>query len=512
MISARARWLALIAALLGWMFDGLEMGLFPLVGRPALRELMTTDTTASPQLESAVGAWFSVINAGFLIGAATGGVLFGWLGDRIGRVRAMTLSVLLYAGCSGACGFAAAPWQLATLRFAGALGMGGEWALGVALVMEMWPGASRAWLAGWIGAFGNLGYCLLAFIALGLNRVGGGIGEWLTSVGVGADIVAYFTRNGNWRLLMAVGALPAVLTLLIRLFVPESEKWTAEKNSGAASHWRGTDLLAVLVGAVIGAGVLSLWVVKTEGDQPLPLWVRIVGTLVGVAFITVCYLFPSWRYFVRANLPREQRTHLLGRMLLAAGLSGIPLLATWGGVMWVYNLVDVHVKAGHFDLGTSFNGDDARPLTQVSSAFGAAVGCMAAALLGGVIGRKWAYGILCVLSGATLYSFYAFYPAFFDWGFVLAAGGVGLITAAFYGWLPLYLPELFPTRVRAMGQGFGFNFGRVLASVGSLQTGALLGAFDGDYAKACSVAAGVYVLGLVLVLFAPETKGKPLPE
>ena len=134
-----------------------------------------------------------------------------------------------------------------------------------------------------------------------------------------------------------------------------------------------------------------------------------------------------------------------------------------------------------------------------------------------MIGRKWSYAILCVLSGATLYSFYAFYPAFFDWGFVLAAGGVGLITAGFYGWLPLYLPELFPTRVRAMGQGFGFNFGRVLASIGSLQTGALLTAFkneagEPDYAKACSEAAGVYVIGLVLVLFAPETKGKPLPE
>jgi SHS family sialic acid transporter-like MFS transporter len=506
MTPARARWLALIAALLGWMFDGLEMGLFPLVGRPALRELVATGDEDPVQLEKVVGAWFSVINAGFLIGAATGGVLFGWLGDRIGRVRAMTLSVLVYAGCSGACGFSAAPWQLATLRFAGALGMGGEWALGVALVMEMWPGASRAWLAGLIGAFGNLGYFLLGLIAMGLNRVGGQVGEWLTGLGVGADTVNYFTRNGNWRLLMAVGALPAVLTLFIRLFVPESEKWAAEKDRGAANHWRGNDLQAVLLGAAVGAGVLTLWVVE------LPLWVRIAGTLAGVAVITVCYLFPTWRYFVRANLPKEQRTHLIGRMLLAAGLSGVPLVATWGGVMWVYNLVDVHVKAQRFELGDGFTGDDARPLTQASSAFGAAVGCLGAALLGGLIGRKWAYVILCVLSGAALYSFYAFYPAFFDWGFVLAAGGVGLITAAFYGWLPLYLPELFPTRVRAMGQGFGFNFGRILASVGSLQTGALLAAFDGDYAKACSVAAGVYVLGLVLVLFAPETKGKPLPE
>src|SRR5262245_25563952 len=81
--TARARWLALTAALLGWMFDGAEMGVFSMVGRPAVKDLLqTTD-------EAQVGKWFGVILAGFLVGAATGGVLFGWLGDRIGRVRAM---------------------------------------------------------------------------------------------------------------------------------------------------------------------------------------------------------------------------------------------------------------------------------------------------------------------------------------------------------------------------------------------------------------------------------------
>src|SRR5687768_4160221 len=87
----RGAWMALAAAVLGWLFDGLEMGLFPLVGRPALRDLLQTSN------ENEVGLWFGIMIAGFLIGAATGGVLFGWLGDRIGRVRAMTLSVLAYA-------------------------------------------------------------------------------------------------------------------------------------------------------------------------------------------------------------------------------------------------------------------------------------------------------------------------------------------------------------------------------------------------------------------------------
>ena len=89
---------------------------------------------------------------------------------------------------------------------------------------------------------------------------------------------------------------------------------------------------------------------------------------------------------------------------------------------------------------------------------------------------------------------------------------VGASTAAFYGWLPLYLPELFPTRVRATGQGLSFNFGRILAAVGALSMGQLMAAFDNSYARAGAVISLMYLLGLVLIWFAPETKGKPLPE
>src|SRR5467141_3936480 len=90
--STTGKWMALTAALLGWMFDGLEMGLFPLVARPALRELLPREIGMTDVVfEALVGKWFGIATAGFLIGAATGGVLFGWLGDRVGRVRAMTL-------------------------------------------------------------------------------------------------------------------------------------------------------------------------------------------------------------------------------------------------------------------------------------------------------------------------------------------------------------------------------------------------------------------------------------
>jgi MFS family permease len=99
----------------------------------------------------------------------------------------------------------------------------------------------------------------------------------------------------------------------------------------------------------------------------------------------------------------------------------------------------------------------------------------------------------------------------------------GVCTASFYGWLPLYLPELFPTRMRATGQGFGFNFGRILAAIGSFQLGGLVKYFEngidlgfvrlaGGYASACLVLTSVYLIGMAIIWLAPETKGKALPE
>ncbi len=505
-VTSRGRNLALLAALLGWMFDGMEMGLFPLVGKDALGEWLR-DPSDPAKTKAEVDKWFGIVLACFLVGAATGGVLFGWIGDKIGRVRAMTVSILLYSLCSGLSAASQSPEQLAVLRFLGALGMGGEWALGVALVMELWPGASRALMAGLIGAFGNLGYLICACIAFGLspNRTAPAeIQGWLTTSGMPTDWAAALTANNNWRLLMLVGALPALLTMVIRLFVPESEKWTHQKNAGRAAFWSERDLLGVLVGTSAAGGVIVLWAVKD-----LPLAVRIAGSLVGLVVVVLGYLYPARGYLARSGLSHESRSLTLRRMLLAAGLSGVPLLGTWAGLMWMYQWV------GDLPGGKS---PDARAWLQMSSAVGAAVGCLVGALLCAPLGRRPIYAALCVLSMIAMVAFYQqgrFYEGGkppFDWVFVLFAGVLGMISAAFYGWLPLYLPELFPTAVRATGQGFGFNFGRIIAAAGNLQMVNLLAYFDKDYSRACAIVAGVYVVGLVLIAFAPETKGKPLPE
>jgi MFS family permease len=501
-VTSRGRNLALLAALLGWMFDGMEMGLFPLVGRDALRELLPPGTDADT-----VNRWYGVILACFLVGAATGGVLFGWLGDKIGRVRAMTLSVLTYALCSGLSAGSAEAWQLGLLRFFGALGMGGEWALGVALVMELWPNASRAWLAGWIGAFGNLGYLICGGMALGLNHIEPGqLPLWLASAGFPDDWAAALTAHRNWRLLMLVGAVPALGTVLIRLLVPESEKWEKGKEAGRAAYWSRRDLLGVLIGAVAALGVISIWALP-PGDVAIP--VRVLGSVAGLTVVVLGYLYPVRGYLSRSPLSAESRARTLRRMLLAAGLSGVPLLGTWAGLMWMYMWVDVLPGGG---------AKDAKAWLQMTSAVGAAVGCVAAALFGGYLGRRPVYAALCVISLVTMVAFYQQGRLYssgqppYDATFVLFSGLLGLVSAAFYGWLPLYLPELFPTAVRATGQGFGFNFGRILAAVGQLQMANLLAAFNNDYAQACAVVAAVYLAGLVLIAFSPETQGQALPE
>src|SRR5688572_7710254 len=126
-VTSRGRNLALIAALLGWMFDGMEMGLFPLMGRDALTELLRVperveaasllpgseaEKALKKELQGEVDRWYGVIIACFLVGAATGGVLFGWLGDKVGRVRAMTVSVLLYSVSSGLSAASGSAWEL----------------------------------------------------------------------------------------------------------------------------------------------------------------------------------------------------------------------------------------------------------------------------------------------------------------------------------------------------------------------------------------------------------------
>ena len=499
----RGKWMALIAALLGWMFDGFEMGLFPLIGTPALQDLLGLEPG-----DPTISQWFGVIFAVFLLGAATGGVFFGWLGDRIGRVRAMSLSIFTYAIFTGLCGFATEAWHIAVLRFIASLGMGGEWALGVALVTELWPDRSRAFLAGLIGAAANVGFLLVGLISLVMTQLLTEIHSVLTTIGLPPETVERLLANSGWRFLMILGALPALMVFFIRLFVPESQRWEAEKKRGGTSHWANRDLVGVIIGAA-GAGlIIFLW--SPLGKMPslgdLETWVQGAGTLVGLGIAIVGFMYPVMRYLERAQIAGSMSPGSLAlvrrRMLLGAALAGVALIGTWGSIQWAARWA---AQLG----GDAF--PHAKEYTQISLALGAILGTIVAAMMGDWLGRRMTYTLLCIGSTIACLILYqtndAYNNAFLFWVFV-----AGAVTASFYGWFPLYMPELFPTSVRATAQGFAYNFGRVIAAIGTLQTATLMGLFDNSFAKAGSVLSVIYLIGAVIIWFGPETKGKPLPD
>ncbi|MEX0727038.1 MAG: MFS transporter [Planctomycetaceae bacterium] len=538
------KWMALLAALLGWMFDGLEIGLFPLVARPSLKDLVDTETITSAaanaqeaqqMVDAEIGMWIGIATAAFLIGAASGGVLFGWLGDRVGRVRAMTLSVLTYAIFSGLCGVAISPSMIVAFRFLSALGMGGEWSLGVALVMEIWPDRSRGFLAGLIGAAANVGFLLIALFGLVLGQQILQLEGVMLNAGLPTSWVTFFIgeegHKTGWRILMLLGATPALLTFFIRLFVPESAKWEQEKGAGKTSHWASRDLFGVLIGAVAALSIIyfSMNTLEWAGDNAT--MVRISGILLAVSITTVGYMYPVVQYLAR--MKRQAPTLVtnwrktIGHMLLGALLSGVALLGTWGSLQWAVPWADqlAEAEAKKLELPAKeidARKADARSQTQIWSAIGAIIGTIVAAVAGQIYGRRITYFALCLISQASALWFFLGNDAV-DTMFLVSVFFAGAATASFYGWLPLYLPELFGTNVRATGQGFSFNFGRIMAAIGALQTGNLMRLFaegqtiagfdfPGGYPFACSVMSLVYLVGMVVIWFAPETHGKLLPE
>lgn len=482
--------MALVAALLGWMFDGFEIGMFPLVGRPALGELLGSASEAD------VNGWFGVIIAVFLVGAATGGVLFGWLGDRIGRVRAMSLSILTYALFTGACGLATEAWHIAVLRFVASLGMGGEWSLGVALVNEAWPERSRNWIAGLIGAASNIGIALVPVVSMLLGTLITGVRGSLSSVLPGS-IVDSLLANQAWRFLMIVGAAPALLVFFIRAFVPESDRWQEEHARGRTAHWAPLDLLAALGGTGAAAVVIAVW---SPAVSSWPL--RALVTPAGIVAAFLGFSHPVRMYLARAAASGDLDTVAVAtvrrRLWVGTLLAGVPLLGTWGALQWAPSWA-IQMTAG---TPQGF----AKEWTQFSLSIGAVIGTVVAALAAGRLGRRLTYALLCIASSLVLVWLYQCH-ARFDRSFLLAVGLAGAVTASFYGWLPLYLPELFPTSVRATSQGFAYNFGRVLAAIGTLQTAQLMAVFGGSFTAAGTILSSIYLLGLVAVWFAPRTVG-----
>lgn len=233
------QWKSGLAAWLGWLFDGLELHLYTLVATPLVIQLLHT-TAADP----AVKEKSAYIQAAFLVGWAIGGAFFGRLGDKLGRSRALALTVLTYALCTGLCAFAQTWWQLMLFRFVAALGIGGEWAVGASLLAETWPASWRPWLAAALQTGVNLG------VILGASLVG---------------LLSLILPPGSERWVFLIGVIPALLVFWIRRHVPEPETWQraeeagGHRNPGAIELFRGKLASLTLRVVVVCAFSLSAW-------------------------------------------------------------------------------------------------------------------------------------------------------------------------------------------------------------------------------------------------------------
>jgi SHS family sialic acid transporter-like MFS transporter len=444
-LTAAACYIILTAAFLGWMFSGFQMAVMTLCARSATTEFLRRGQLTAQEplqlsrlwspppvhesspaeilseaeaLQSLVPRWFSWYNAAFLFGAASGGLAFGWLGDRIGRVRAMATSIVCFSLFSGFGYVVASPEQLLALRFLSGMGVGGMWPTGVALAAEAWSDASRPLVAGVLGTAANVG--LVIFNTIGYYHP------------VSPD---------SWRWTMLICGSPLLLGGLVLVCVPESPRWLAAQT--LASSTKGQ------------ASVASVF-----------------------------------------------RQPLLGRTLIGIALGTIPLLGGWGATQWLVAWAD---KVG------GVTDPRAKALTAIMRSGGGAVGSLLGGWVASLLGRRLAYFLISVASLAVgEYVCLAMTPA--DRAFPAMVFAVGFISTIFFGWLPLYLPELFPTHARSTGAGVSFNFGRILTGFGVLATGAITAALHEDYGRAGSIAMLVYAVGMLVILFAPDTTKDKLKD
>jgi MFS family permease len=424
-LARRQRVKVLLAAFLAWTFAGLEISLFVLIHRQMALGLLGPDTP-----ESVVTRWFAWYQAAFLFGAAAGGWLFGWLGDRLGRARAMGAAVLCYSLFTLACYAAESAGVMLVLRFLACLGIGGTWPNAVALVAEAWPNASRPLLAGLLGAAANVGFVLLG-------------------------VVGYYVpiTNEAWRWVLLVAAVPGGLGVFILFAVPESPRWLASRAGAPAGSTDASPLREVL------------------------------------------------------------RPPLLSRTVLGVALGAIPVVGSAANANWLVPWTDHAAERRARESGESVKKPDARgkARTQITRSGGAVFGSLLGGVLASLLGRRLSYFLISL--GALAASSYVFsqldplHPHFQAFAFLL-----GFVGITYFGWLPLFLPELFPTRVRATGTGISFNTGRVVAAVVVLSAGVLLDQFSGDYARVGFWSGTVYALGMVVIWFVPRRAAGTLED
>jgi MFS family permease len=416
-------WLVVIIASAGWLFDCMDQRLFILGRESALRELMTGDPAA-------IRTHIGYATTSMILGWATGGIIFGMMSDKIGRVKTMVATLLVYSGFTGLSGLANTWVDFTIYRFLAGIGIGGMFGAATTLVAESVPAGFRAMALGSLQALSALG-----------NIIGS-----LLSLQIPPGSQNFFGDYAGWRVLFFVGIVPALLVIPIIFVLREPESWLKAKADAAAgighknvgspvelfrdSRWRRNTIVGLFLGV---SGMIGLW---------------------GIGFFS-----PE---------------------LISTALRGAP-----------QNVVDT-VRG----WATAFQ--------DVGSFLGMITFTMVAAFLS----RRLAFLLALLLSMfVTMFVFRSLHSASDAYWMLPMMGFAQLAVFAGYS---IYFPELFPTRLRGTGVGFCYNTVRYLAAPAPTLMGYLAALMS--FRSAAVLMSTIYLVGVIALIWAPETKGKPLPE
>lgn len=435
----RYHWFVFVVATLGWMFDCLDQQLFNIARTPAMRAL-APDSVARSSGE---------VTSIFLIGWGTGGLLFGLLGDLIGRARSMVLTILLYSLFTGLSALSTGFWDFAAYRFLTGLGVGGQFAVGVSLVAEVMPERARPQALGLLQALSAVGNVTAALFGISLAFLGR---------------AGTIDGTQSWRFMFLIGTVPALLVLLIMRRLQEPARWKALAAEKAISErlraytnelfseprWTRHAIVGLLLAS---SGIIGLW---------------------AIGFFSIDFI----REIIRPRL--EQ-----------GGLAKEDVVF-WENI-WA-NITSIVLNIGAFFGIYAFS----RATTR--------------------LGRRptFAIAFVCAL-GSTMLVF-GLLNRFSEIFWMIPL--MGFCQLALFGGYAIYFPELFPTRLRSTGISFCYNGARFVAATGPFVQGHLRDYFralaGGDtvlgFRWAGLTMCSIFLVGLLVLPFAPETKGQPLPE
>lgn len=443
-------WFVFFVASAAWFFDCLDQRLFSLARIPALTDLMHK---APGDID--VQAFGKMVTAYFLIGWGVGGMIFGALGDKYGRAKMLTLTILIYSVCTGLSFFSHSSTDFAVFRFLTGVGVGGVFGLAVALIAETVPSNARPHCLGLLQVLSTIG------------NLAAGAAKW----GIDSMEASHtITPGTGWRWMFLIGALPACMIVLTRKKLKEPEPWLRLKEQGllpkgsifAPYHalindprWRKN----LIVGALIAStGVVGLWAI---GEYAVDLQSTVF------------------------------RTHF--QKLVPTEMAATDA-ATW---------VNLHVQR-------------AKTYAYLLNMFGAAVGMWLFTKVASGASRRLAFLIGFV--SALIITFMVYWkmdsPTDAYWMMPL----MGAAQLSLFAGFAIYLPELFPSRLRSTGTSFCYNLGRFAAAGGSFFSSALtehvFNKYDAPlpYRYSAMTMCAIFFVGIITLYFAPETKGKPLPE